>query len=262
MGSYDARMVPEVAPRRVASVQLGGQRVDLLTRDDLVTHIIESLRQSGPPLLLASANLDHINQFSDQSLLFEPSEAGTWLVLLDGMPLVRVARRRTGVPWEQLAGSDLLPEVLTIAEREQVRVGFVGGTPELHTKLEGVLSARWPGLVLAGHWIPSRSDLEDATTSSRLVEEIRLARVDFLVVGLGKPRQEVWLGRHAAAAGIRVGCAFGAAADFLAGDVPRAPDVLRRLGLEWAYRLAREPRRLARRYLVDGPFALARVLFK
>ncbi|CQD09129.1 teichoic acid biosynthesis protein [Mycolicibacterium conceptionense] len=80
-----------------------------------------------------------------------------------------------------------------------------------------------------------------------------------LIVGLGKPRQELWIDRHGAATGAAVLAAFGAAADFLAGVVNRAPERYRRHGMEWMYRLNQEPRRLARRYLVQGPPAFAQL---
>jgi exopolysaccharide biosynthesis WecB/TagA/CpsF family protein len=79
-------------------------------------------------------------------------------------------------------------------------------------------------------------------------------------VSLGKPRQEIWCARYAAASGAKVCLAFGAAPDFIAGTVSRAPEVLRASGLEWLYRLWLEPRRLARRYLLQGPPALFHLL--
>src|SRR5439155_17039259 len=113
---------------------------------------------------------------------------------------------------------------------------------------------------VAGYWAPQRSDLADARACSALAVQIRDAGVDLLVVGLGKPRQEVWCARYAAATGAKVCLAFGAAPDFIAGTVPRAPELLRSSGLEWLYRLLLEPRRLSRRYLLQGPRALCRLL--
>ena len=95
--------------------------------------------------------------------------------------------------------------------------------------------------------------LDDPARSSELADEVARAKVEILVVSLGKPRQELWIQSHAARTKARVFLAFGAAADFLAGVDHRAPVALQKRGLEWAYRLAREPRRLARRYLVEGP---------
>jgi exopolysaccharide biosynthesis WecB/TagA/CpsF family protein len=181
-------------------------------------------------------------------------------VLLDGMPLVWTTNRRTGQRWEQLAGSDLLPELLDLAARRGDRVGFVGGDDDLRGELPAALEARWPSLAVAGHWTPSRAVVEAPSASADLAATIAEARVDLLVVGLGKPRQERWIAAHAPATGCRVACAFGASADFVAGRVQRAPEALSKVGGEWLYRLYKEPRRLARRYLAEGPVAMTRVL--
>lgn len=100
-----------------------------------------------------------------------------------------------------------------------------------------------------------RAGIDERDSACRLAERVREADVDLLIVGLGKPRQELWIDRYGAASGARVLLAFGAAADFLSGTVKRAPKQFQDLGLEWLYRLGTEPRRLAHRYLVDGPSA-------
>jgi exopolysaccharide biosynthesis WecB/TagA/CpsF family protein len=113
-----------------------------------------------------------------------------------------------------------------------------------------------PSLKVNGYWAPSRADLLDPVRAQGLARGVRAAGVDLLVVGLGKPRQEAWIQRYALQSGARVLLAFGAATDFLAGTVARAPEWARNAGVEWLYRFTREPRRLARRYWVQGPPAL------
>jgi exopolysaccharide biosynthesis WecB/TagA/CpsF family protein len=241
-------------------IRLGGQRVDLLRHEHVVKAVGDALEGARIPLRLASANLDHVYRFDGEAELFESGPDGQWLVLLDGMPLVWATRRRTGEGWAQLAGSDLLPDLLGVCERRRARVAFVGGTDELREQLPAALAARWPGLPVAGHWTPERAVVEDADASAELAAEIARAGVDFLVVGLGKPRQERWMDRHSTATGAKVTAAFGASTEFIAGVQQRAPEALTRVGAEWAYRLYKEPRRLARRYLAEGPVALAKVV--
>jgi exopolysaccharide biosynthesis WecB/TagA/CpsF family protein len=129
----------------------------------------------------------------------------------------------------------------------------------MHERLTTVLSQTQPDLKVAGMWAPTRAELADPATAATLVGTVRAAGVDLLVVGLGKPRQERWIQRHAADSGARVLLAFGAAADFLAGEVSRAPGWMQRSGTEWLYRLVKEPRRLGRRYCVQGPPAMWRL---
>jgi len=178
-----------------------------------------------------------------------------WLDLIDGAPIAAAARRLTGSAWPRLAGSDLIHPLLDQAERDGIRVGFLGGSDETRGLLLEAIARARPGLTVAGSWSPSRHQIMDEDAARMLAEEVRSASVDVLVVGLGKPRQEIWIDRWAPETGARVLLAFGAVVDFLAGGVSRAPEWISRAGFEWAWRLALEPRRLVRRYLGQGPSA-------
>jgi exopolysaccharide biosynthesis WecB/TagA/CpsF family protein len=252
-------------------IVLGGALVDLRHRDDVISAVGDRLTGgvpadavlAGAALAIGSANLDHVHHFgrSGRSAadIDVAGESPEWLMLLDGAPMVRRATSLTGRPWPLLAGSDLLPALLDTAQVAGARVGFLGGTPQMHDIVRPVLADRYPDLVVAGFWAPPRADLADHGTAAGLAELVRGARTDLLVVGLGKPRQERWIQRYASPSGARVLLAFGAATDFLAGTVSRAPAWVRSAGVEWLYRLCREPRRLARRYCVQGPPAMWRL---
>ncbi|MGH8905620.1 MAG: WecB/TagA/CpsF family glycosyltransferase [Egibacteraceae bacterium] len=224
----------------------------------MIGAVLDRLVSPEPqPLFLASANLDHIHHFGRGSKLQGTlnDAPGDWIVLLDGMPLVWMARHVTGAVCEQLAGSELLPDLLAAAAAVDCRIGVLGGMQATHDALARVLSQRFPTLQVAGFWAPSRFEIEDPVSAAALARQVRDAGVDMLVVALGKPRQEQWLVEHAAASTVKVGLAFGAAIDFLAGTVRRAPEWWRNIGMEWLFRLFLEPRRLARRYLLHGPCA-------
>lgn len=244
-------------------IRLGGAPVDLLEFDQAVELIEQrTLTDGAPPLGVLSVNLDHIHHFGDGSSLYGDFGLRTgpvgdveWLSLADGAPLVEQAKRMTAHSWPRLAGSDLIGELLARAERDGVTVGFLGGMPGTEDELRARLAASHPALRLVGCWTPGREQLADAQESCALAEEIRTAGVDMLVVCLGKPRQELWIDHYATRTGARVLLAFGAVIDFLAGHVERAPRWASANGLEWAWRLAHEPRRLFRRYLIEGPSA-------
>lgn len=244
--------VNDVAHRRVL---LAGVSVDLAPADEIAAAIGRALAaRRRPPMLIGSVNLDHVHHFGARRTGVERrvGEAATWLMTLDGAPIAWAAHRLTGEQQERVCGSDFLPVVLAVAARGSYRVGFLGGTEESRDRLAGVLRERYPDLAVAGHWTPGRAELDRPASSGAVADEIRAAGVDLLVVGLGKPRQELWLEQYAERTGVSVALAYGAAADFLAGVVVRAPEWAREHGLEWAYRLSLEPRRLARRYLLQG----------
>jgi exopolysaccharide biosynthesis WecB/TagA/CpsF family protein len=223
---------------------------------DEVLAIVETRLRSESPIGLAvgSVNLDHLHHF--RKLGAAPNGRLEWLLLADGMPIAWRGQLLTAGPWPRVTGADLLPGVLALAETMGRRVGFLGGRPETHRRLAHRLSRRYPELAIAGMWAPASTDLE--TRSEELGAVIRAARTDVLVVSLGKPRQEQWVDRYGCTTGARIFLPCGGAIDFLAGKTRRAPDWMQRIGLEWFYRLTHEPRRLARRYLLQGPIALLR----
>lgn len=243
----------------VTRVRLGGVPVDLLGRREAIDTIAARFgRIEGRPLGVASVNLDHIHHFGDvapagQALHDGDDAPVEWLNLVDGAPLATAARRITHRDWPRLAGSDLIDPVLGRAEDARSTVGFVGGSALTHERLVRRLALTHPALRLTGCWAPDRAELGDDDACKALADDVSAHRVDVLVVCLGKPRQEHWIERYGPQTGSRVLLAFGAVVDFLAGRIERAPRWVADHGMEWAWRFAREPRRLAHRYLVDGP---------
>jgi len=237
-------------------VTLGGTKVGLLDAEPALELILARARAAAPPLAVASANLDHIGHFGEGSrwhgVLDDHQSGVEWLTLLDGSPLVKRAEVLTGRRWPCLAGSDIIEPILTAAEKRGFRIGLLGGTAEAHEIIRDRFGRERPGLTVAGSWAPSREELADVDQSGAMAAEIAAAGVEILLVCLGKPRQELWIKEYGNATGAGVLLAFGAVVDFLAGGRERAPGIVRDAGIEWAWRLALEPRRLARRYLVDG----------
>ncbi|MDQ1553094.1 MAG: hypothetical protein QOK46_172 [Microbacteriaceae bacterium] len=253
------------------TITLADTRVDLLTAEDALELLaVRAASLAEFPLAVASVNLDHIHHFGTGSRWVhaldnvddvtdgEPAPV-EWLNLLDGAPVVAAARRKTGTRWPRLAGSDLMEPLLDRAALDHLSVGFFGGTTETHDQLRKRLGETRPTLKVAGYWAPSSVELSDPARSAVLARAVAYAGVDILVVSLGKPRQELWINEYGTLTGAPLLLAFGAVVDFLAGRVERAPRRFADHGLEWAWRLSREPRRLSKRYLVQGPRALAKL---
>ena len=236
-------------------------RGNIIERHDVddVLNIVETRMRSTTVsgLAIGSVNLDHLHHFGeDDTLGRQPGLE--WLLLADGMPIAWRGQLLTAQPWPRVTGADLLPRILMLAELSGYRVGFLGGSPETHKRLSARLAIRHPDLAVAGMWSPDRDELD--TDSAAIAEAIRAAGTDILVVSLGKPRQEKWVSEFGRATRARLILPFGASVDFLAGTRRRAPGWMQRSGLEWLYRLSREPRRLARRYLIQGPAALVHLV--
>lgn len=177
----------------------------------------------------------------------------------DGMPMVW-AGRAAGAAWmERVYGPDLMLAVCARAAERGWRSYFYGGAEGVPERLAERLGARFPGLVVAGAWSPPFRPLTPEE-DDEVVARINAARPDLVWVGLSTPKQERWMAAHVgrieAAALLGVGAAF----DIHAGTLRQAPLWMQRSGLEWLFRLAVEPRRLWRRYLVNNPRFVAGVV--
>jgi N-acetylglucosaminyldiphosphoundecaprenol N-acetyl-beta-D-mannosaminyltransferase len=169
----------------------------------------------------------------------------------DGMPLVWAMRALGASGAQRVYGPDTTEALLPAAEEADVSVGFYGGSQSVLDALVTAVHRRHPKLRIAFVESPPFRALtpeEDAATIERMIaSDVRL-----LFVGLGCPKQERWVMEHVGRVPA-VMFAVGAAFDFLAGTKPQAPRWMMRSGLEWVFRLACEPRRLAKRYLKHNP---------
>lgn len=200
--------------------------------------------ESGERLALHFATAHTIVEAHDDPDLREALARG--LVQPDGMPLVWLGRR-SGLPVERVCGPDVMPALVEQGLPYGRTHYFYGGAPGVPEGLAARLAARYPGVRIAGTMSPpfrALSPDEDAA----IVAAINEARPDYVWVGLGAPKQDIWVAAHRSRLDAPVLLAVGAAFDFLAGTRPRAPRWMQRTGTEWIFRLVAEPRRLAGRY--------------
>jgi N-acetylglucosaminyldiphosphoundecaprenol N-acetyl-beta-D-mannosaminyltransferase len=212
---------------------------------------IEALVSAGAGGAVFTPNVDHVVNAERLPALAE-AYARADLCLADGMPLVWASRVLGPALPERVAGSDLAGPLLTRAAVRGWPVFLLGGRPGAAEKAAEAL--RRSGVQLVGAEGPPV--FEDGSVDPAVLERVRTAAPSLLLVGLGSPKQELFIDRQRTVLGSAVCFACGAVIDFLAGELPRAPRWMARTGLEWAYRLGREPRRLWRRYLVNDPVFL------
>jgi exopolysaccharide biosynthesis WecB/TagA/CpsF family protein len=175
------------------------------------------------------------------------------LVLNDGVGLDLAAWMRGRRFPENLNGSDFTLRLLELAADKGWRVYLYGGLPGVATAVRERLSHTIEHLHVVGV-----CDGYTAKPDGEIVDDIRAARADVVIVALGQPQQELWLDTHLAGTGCHLGVGVGAFLDFVSGRVARAPRWMNRLGIEWLFRLAHEPGRLWRRYVVGNPLFLWR----
>jgi N-acetylglucosaminyldiphosphoundecaprenol N-acetyl-beta-D-mannosaminyltransferase len=238
-------------------VSLMGMQIDDVTENEVVARISASLAR-GEGGWVITPNLQHLRSYArEQSLQSFFRQAD--LVLADGMPLVWASRLK-GTPLPaRVAGSDLIWSVSREAARKGHSVLILGGSRETGWLAVRKLHERFPGLRIAGVVYPPHGFDSDPYAIDRIAQALNETRPDLVYVGLSFPKQEQVI---AALRDRFPGTWFlgiGMSIEFVGGSVGRAPVWMQRSGLEWVHRLAKEPRRLGRRYLVQGAPLAARL---
>lgn len=231
---------------------MGAAKISCLSFSEAVKAVCELAEDKSRGNLVVTPNIQHIVEL-ERNLKFRESYSEASLILPDGWPIV-AATRLLGTPCpERVAGSDLLPAVSMEAANRGLTVGFVGGQPSAASRAAAKLADTHSGLVVAiVHEAPFGFDHSPGSTNN-LLNAVASAAPDILFLGFGAPRQEIFALRYRDQLGARVIMCVGAAIDFAAGVRPRAPRAIRKLGLEWLFRIVVEPRRLGPRYASAAP---------
>ena len=200
---------------------------------------------------VVTPNVDHAVMIqSDPRLLDSYRDAS--LVLADGLPIVLASRLlRKRLP-ERVAGSDLVPALLaqagSLSTGNRLKVFLLGAAPGVGDRAAGRIREKYPDVEVVGVLSPPLGFEKDDDENRRIYEAVAAAQPDVLVLGLGAPKQELWVHEHAPHLQAKVALCVGATIDFLAGHRQRAPRWMQSTGLEWLHRVLTEPRRLAKRY--------------
>jgi N-acetylglucosaminyldiphosphoundecaprenol N-acetyl-beta-D-mannosaminyltransferase len=225
---------------------LFGLPIDPFTLEDTL-ELAESAIRDNHRLLIGVVNAAKITKLKADPILRD-SLLEADVLLADGQSVVW-ASRLAGRPLpERVAGIDLFESLLASADVHGHRVFLLGARPEVLAGVQAEIARRWPGVVVCG----ARDGYFTEDEGDAVAEQIRAAAPDMLFLGMTTPKKEIFLGRYGDALGVSVLHGVGGSFDVLAGVTRRAPRLWQRLGMEWAYRMVQEPRRLARRYLVTN----------
>lgn len=222
--------------------------VDIVDRGEVLDVIAAHVRE-GQGGTVFTPNVDHIVR-ATHDRAFSEAYGRTKLALADGKPIVWTAQLSGYALRDRVTGADLFLPLLERAAKEGWKVHVVGGRFGAAEKLLELVRSSWPTLPITVG-APTRAILAEPKLLDLEVDAIRLRRPDIVLVCLGSPLQETWSDQIAEAVAPSLLFGLGSAMDVAVGMTPRAPGWMQRNGLEWLYRLASDPRRLWRRYLVD-----------
>jgi N-acetylglucosaminyldiphosphoundecaprenol N-acetyl-beta-D-mannosaminyltransferase len=246
------RTGPSVTPSWVWGVPLSP-----LSGEQSVEEVARLVEERRPSLIL-SANLNFM-MLSDRDDELNAINQKATLILADGMPVVWAGKfAKPPIP-ERVPGSDLIFTVSEMAAERGYSLFLLGGAEGIGELAAKNLCEQFPGLKIAGIVSPPFRPMTEEEDAA-LLAQIRNSDADILIMASSQPRGEKWLITRLEAMNIPVSMQIGASLDFAAGRVKRAPHLFQKLGLEWAYRLYLEPKRLVRRYL-DNALFLFRMLF-
>ncbi|HYI45532.1 MAG TPA: WecB/TagA/CpsF family glycosyltransferase [Actinomycetota bacterium] len=236
----------------MSDIHILGVPLARLNRRDALDEMAR-LYERDDPALVAYANAHTLN-LATADPAYKELLLNADLVLNDGSGVSLAAWIQSSRFPENLNGSDLNPLIVELAAQRGWPVFFLGGRAGVADRAAGILKDRNPALKVAG---TASGYFEDP---QHIAKQVREAGTGLLMVAMGNPVQEVFLRDHLASTGARLGIGVGAFFDFTAGVVPRAPAWMNKAGIEWIYRLAQEPRRMWRRYVVGNPVFLWRAM--
>jgi N-acetylglucosaminyldiphosphoundecaprenol N-acetyl-beta-D-mannosaminyltransferase len=252
--------VAPASQRTAASFNILGVRVDVVQIPDVVSRMEEWISQRDTCRYIAVTDMHSLMQ-AQHAASFKKILRDADLVVPDGFPLVWLGRRKGFPLRRRVYGPELMERFCEETAAKGYRHFFYGGAPGVAEDLSARLAARFSGLQTAGICCPPYRPLtqvEDEEEVSRINE----AHADVVWVGLGAPKQERWMAEHQGRLNAPLLIGVGAAFDFHTKRIAQAPPWMRERGLEWFFRLSREPRRLWRRYLIHGTQFVALVLLE
>ena len=238
-------------------VNILGVKVSAITIRDAITAIEDRIHDREPFYICVTGVHGIMECQRDPSLLAIHNASG--LTVPDGMPMVWMSHWLGFPNVERVYGPDLMLAATELSARRGYRNLYYGGAPGTADRLAAVLAAKYPGLEVVGTICPPFTALTPEE-DDEVLTKINAARPDIVWVGLSTPAQERWMAAHVGRLTAPVLAGVGAAFDFLSGTKSQAPRWIQRHGLEWLFRMATEPRRLAKRYATNNPVFVYRAL--
>lgn len=230
-------------------MRLMNTEIDNLTMDEILD-AIDSLIKEDNCSYVVTPNVDHIVQLEKDEELKRVYENAS-LILTDGKPLIWISNWYKTPIKEKISGSDLFPRVCDLAAKKGYTMYLLGAAEGVADKAAKNLMDKYKGLNIVGTYSPPFGFEKDKVELKKIERQIQEVHPDILIVGLGCPKQEKYMYHHCKELDVPISFGLGASIDFEAGNIKRAPRWMSEHGLEWLYRITQDPKRLAKRYLVD-----------
>lgn len=211
-----------------------------------ISRLIEEKKKS----YVVAINVDVVMKIEKDAYLKKITDEAD-LTLVDGKPLVWIAKWHKHPVKAKISGSDMVPELCKLAAKKGYRLFIIGGKEGIADKAKENLERALPGITIVGTYAPPFGFEKDESELNKMNQMISVAHPDLVIACFGCPKQEKWIHENYQKYEGTVSICAGATVDFLAGNVKRAPAWMSENGLEWLYRFSQEPKRLFKRYFID-----------
>lgn len=236
---------------QIPEIKVLGSKVNLVQMDQVLEVMEQWIQENGPNKYIVASGMHGIMEAHKDPQFKEVVNTAD-LFVADGISLVWAARLRGHALKKRVPGPTLMSRFLELASRKGYKVFFYGDTQETLDLLTAKLEQKYEQLNIVGAYSPPFRQLTDEE-DREIVSMINESKADVVWIGLGLPKQELWMHEHRASLTVPISVGVGAAFKFESGAVTRAPGWIGELGFEWAWRLAQEPGRIWRRVFIDGP---------
>lgn len=233
--------------------------IDNLRMEEAVSRIDEMIINKKPSYVV-TPNVDHIVKLERDSEFRQVYNEAD-LILTDGMPLIWISKLNKNPIKEKVSGSDLFPEVCKLASDKGYKMFLLGAAEGVAIRAAENLKSKYEKLNIVGTYSPSYGFENKEDEIEKIIRLVNNVKPDILAVGLGAPKQEKFLYKFRDRLNVPVSLAIGASIDFEAGNIERAPKWMQKNGLEWFYRLCKEPKRMFKRYIIDD-LSILMIIFK
>lgn len=223
--------------------------IDNLSADEIVSRVFQKI-EDKKPVQIVGVNVDQIVRVNKNEMsrnIFQNAD----LIFVDGKPIKWMCRLMGHPIKERITGPDLMECICKNAAKKKYRIFLLGAGSGVAQKCGEILQTKYPGLVIAGSYSPPFGFQDDEEEMLKIITLLKKSNSDMLFVGMGSPKQDIFIYENMNKYEIPVSFSMGAALDFLSGNIQRAPRWMIHCGLEWLHRISQNPKRLWRRYLIE-----------
>ena len=242
------------------SYDLDGIQIVSPNLTELRSYLLNSLVNSGKSKLIVPLNLEVYRNALIIKEFYSVCQNAD-LVIPDGISIIHLLKLKYNKRLTRITGNDLFKLILSIGNEHPLKIAYVGSTSKVIEKLKNKVRIDYPGCKIVAAISPSYNFENNEVENNKVLQQLINSAPDVLFLALGNPRQELWLNKYKEQIGSKLNIGVGAVFDFYTGHKRRSPKLFQKLALEWAWRLLQEPRRLSKRYLIQGiPFYIKKSL--